>query len=167
VEYAILVGLVVAAVAGMQTYFKRGIQAGVKLAADRMGALPETNRPPSISPEEHSQLEGIRYDSGVRTTSVLNPGGVLERKSVQGSTVHQASEAGEGAGGARARTIVAEDVSTTGLVTQPYLEEVDVDKQGSPRNPRCLETVRQLQVERGSSVALSSCSAVVAEIRRR
>ena len=38
VEYAILIGVITAAIVGMQTYAKRGIQATVKLAADQIGS---------------------------------------------------------------------------------------------------------------------------------
>ena len=37
VEYAILIGVVTVAIVGMQTYAKRGLQAGIKLAADQLG----------------------------------------------------------------------------------------------------------------------------------
>ena len=37
-EYAILIGIAAAALIGMQAYFKRGIQSGIKVAADQMGA---------------------------------------------------------------------------------------------------------------------------------
>ena len=37
VEYAILVGIVTAALMTMQTYMKRGVQAGIKVAADQFG----------------------------------------------------------------------------------------------------------------------------------
>ena len=37
-EYVILLGVVAAAVVGMQFYAKRGIQAGIKVAADRIGS---------------------------------------------------------------------------------------------------------------------------------
>ena len=37
VEYAVLIGIVAAALVTMQTYIKRGIQAGIKVAADQIG----------------------------------------------------------------------------------------------------------------------------------
>ncbi|MBI3319016.1 MAG: hypothetical protein HYZ89_00285 [Candidatus Omnitrophica bacterium] len=37
VEYAILIGVVTAAIVGMQAYAKRGLQAGIKLMADQLG----------------------------------------------------------------------------------------------------------------------------------
>lgn|SRR3989338_363044 len=37
VEYGILIGLVSAALISMNTYMKRGLQAGIKIAADSLG----------------------------------------------------------------------------------------------------------------------------------
>ena len=37
IEYAVLFGLVTAVLMGMQGYLKRGVQAGVKVAADQIG----------------------------------------------------------------------------------------------------------------------------------
>jgi Flp pilus assembly pilin Flp len=36
-EYGILIGIVTAALVTMQTYIKRGVQAGIKVAADQLG----------------------------------------------------------------------------------------------------------------------------------
>ena len=36
-EYAVLVGIVAAALVTMQTYITRGVQAGIKVAADQLG----------------------------------------------------------------------------------------------------------------------------------
>ncbi|MBU3934113.1 hypothetical protein KKD20_06895 [Patescibacteria group bacterium] len=38
IEYALILGIVVIALSAMQVYVKRGIQAGIKIAADEMGA---------------------------------------------------------------------------------------------------------------------------------
>ncbi len=40
VEYAVVLTVVVAALVGMQLYAKRGIQAGIKTATDRMSPFP-------------------------------------------------------------------------------------------------------------------------------
>lgn len=37
VEYTVIIGLVVAALTTMQVYVRRGIQAGIKIAADELG----------------------------------------------------------------------------------------------------------------------------------
>jgi Flp pilus assembly pilin Flp len=38
IEYAIILGLIVAALSAMRVYIKRGIQAGIKVAADQLGS---------------------------------------------------------------------------------------------------------------------------------
>jgi len=71
VEYAILIGIVTAAIVGMQVYAKRGIQAGIKLAADQVG----------------NQLDGIRYESRERREKVTaSRGDVLVMESASRST---------------------------------------------------------------------------------
>lgn len=41
-EYAIVIGIVVAAAIAMQTYVKRGLQAGIKFAVDKAGSTATT-----------------------------------------------------------------------------------------------------------------------------
>ncbi len=40
-EYAIILAIVVTALTGMQVYFKRGIQAGIKICGDELGGQRE------------------------------------------------------------------------------------------------------------------------------
>ncbi len=69
-EYALIIGVVLAAVTGMQTYIKRGIQSSLKVAADQIG----------------DQQRGLQYEAGDRVGSVpgttpTTPGTVLEQQS--------------------------------------------------------------------------------------
>lgn len=57
-EYAIIMGLVVAALTTMQVYIKRGIQAGIKVAADEIGRQQDA--------EEIDPLKGTKMDSIIR-----------------------------------------------------------------------------------------------------
>ena len=56
VEYAVCLGVVLAALAAMQVFSKRWIQAGLKVAADEMSPFP--------GDAEKAQVEGIRQESG-------------------------------------------------------------------------------------------------------
>lgn len=67
VEYALLLTVVVAALVGMQLYAKRGIQAGVKTATDRMSPFP--NDPQG----ELAQLAGMNQEAGQREDEALSP----------------------------------------------------------------------------------------------
>lgn len=74
-EYALLLAVVAAAVAGMQIFAKRGIQAAVKMTAD--GMSPELNDPGG----EEAQFLGIRYESRDRQNEVFSSGMVLDKQS--------------------------------------------------------------------------------------
>jgi Flp pilus assembly pilin Flp len=108
VEYAILIGIVTAAILGMQIYAKRGVQAGVKMMADRMS--PAVNDPQG----ERAQLEGMRYESGDRRTSVVSEGAVLIREAQTRTRVRQDTQVATTAGGGVTRTIRADETTTTG-----------------------------------------------------
>ncbi len=87
IEYAILIGIVTAAVVGMQVYARRGIQAGVKRAADQFSPFqPDPDG-------ERAQEAGMRYEVGDREGSgKLKPGTVLEQRSGSRSTVSDATQ---------------------------------------------------------------------------
>lgn len=57
-EYAIIIGLVVAGLTTMQLYIKRGIQAGIKVAADELG--------------RQEDAEEIDPEWGTRSSSEIN-----------------------------------------------------------------------------------------------
>ena len=77
-EYAFLIAIVSAAVLTMRVYLTRGIQAGVKVAADQIG----------------DQVNGIRYESGDRQNKAFASGLVLRRDSgvTTGSNRHVRTE---------------------------------------------------------------------------
>ena len=72
-EYAVMVGLVIAAVTGMSVYAKRGLQSAVKSAADDMSPIRAQARANNIlnadPTGEETQLMGIQYESGDRRDS--------------------------------------------------------------------------------------------------
>lgn len=55
-EYSIVLGVVVAILVGMQVYLKRGIQAGIKIAADQVGV--QNKALPELDPREDAVQEG-------------------------------------------------------------------------------------------------------------
>jgi len=58
IEYTLILGIVVLALSAMQTYVRRGIQAGIKIAADELG------------PQEG--VEETDPDKGLKTASSIN-----------------------------------------------------------------------------------------------
>lgn len=158
-EYAILVGLVVAAVAGMQTYFKRGLQAGVKLAADRMAfdATPAEGSP--LRAGEAAQIRGMTLQDDRRqqgTTNKLALSGLtLEQMAVDGARSEQrvdlAQEAGE-------VTRQIRDLSQPkGFLTAGEINALREDPTRSM--PLCLAGITQLEVEQNESLLFTSCTA--------
>ena len=112
VEYAIVLGLIVAAVLGMQVYAKRGIQAGLKGAADQLSPFGVANDRTG----EKAQLEGMRYESGERRNrDVIAAGTVLERRAAVKASVERTVVERE-AGGSRTRTIQQDTSSTSGAL---------------------------------------------------
>ena len=91
IEYVILIGVVAAAVLGMQAYAKRGIQAGIKVAADRIGSQQEGLEDINLSlPWKVTGETVIRKQGDVfRTTSLFSQGSVM--------TQTQATEQSRGA----------------------------------------------------------------------
>lgn len=109
VEYAIVVGLIVAAILGMQVYAKRGIQAGIKGAADQLS--PFADDPTG----EQAQAEGMRYESGERRNRAVDaPGGTEEKYSTVTTRVDRTITEQDAVGGSRSRQIVTDSTSTSG-----------------------------------------------------
>lgn len=78
-EYVILLGVVAAAVLGMQSYAKRGIQAGIKAAADRIGSQQQGLEDINLSlPWKFTEVSVIRTQSdATRMTRQMTPGVVM------------------------------------------------------------------------------------------
>ena len=113
-EYALLLGIVSAALVGMQLYAKRGVQAGVKMMTD--AALSPH---PNDLNGELAQRDGIAYESGERRNRATTlVGTVLKR----GSRVHtgatQRTTTQEALGGGVTRIMVTDTTTTTGALDQ-------------------------------------------------
>lgn len=92
-EYAVLLGVVAAAMAGMYLYAKRGIQGTLKTAADQLSPFAgDTNG-------EKAQAEGMRFESGERTNQVVAAGTVLVKSSSIRTAVNQPVNTQRQAGG--------------------------------------------------------------------
>ena len=110
VEYAILIGIVTVAILGMQLYAKRGIQAGIKMAADQMS--PHANDPDGSK----AQAEGMRYESGERRNQVFAAGSVLDRKVATRTMTNQAVTNDTILGGGVERTLVTQKTEVSGAL---------------------------------------------------
>ena len=114
VEYVLVVMVVSAAVMAMQTYARRGIQASVKVAADRLSPFPDDVR------GEQAQLEGMRSDSGDTTDqTITTPGHVLARRSASRSDTEEEHVFKETPGVVIERTITRSVTTTTGTLVVP------------------------------------------------
>lgn len=92
VEYAIVIGVVTAAVLGMQLYAKRGLQAGIKIAADQIGSQREGLL--ELDPQLSWKVRGhavIRAESVSAVRTEVQRGG---RVSERGGLCHAADENG-------------------------------------------------------------------------
>jgi len=69
-EYAVLLGLVIAAVMAMQIYVKRGLQGKVKLETDKLGTQYEPDYLSSTftSNRDTTEAENIQAGGGVQRT---------------------------------------------------------------------------------------------------
>jgi Flp pilus assembly pilin Flp len=99
-EYAILVGIVMAAILGMQIYAKRGIQAGIKTAADQLG----------------DQLKGMQYESGDRQRSVIAAGDALTRESAVTTASDRRIRTRATAGGGRQMDVIRDTSANAGAL---------------------------------------------------
>lgn len=73
IEYGLLLGITTAAILGMQTYIKRGIQAQIKISADELGKQEES--------EDFDLKKGLLLVSGQRRKTVpLQAGLPTQRK---------------------------------------------------------------------------------------
>lgn len=134
-EYALLLAVVAAAVAGMQLYVKRSIQAGVKMTADHMS-------PFDADPDgEEAQFAGIRYESRDRQTDIFSTGSTVDRKSKSQTVADQRINTQAHEDGS-VTTIVEDDRTTTtgalqsvGPNVTDYSEVVMTPKVDLPKPP--------------------------------
>lgn len=114
-EYAVALGIIVAAVVGMSTYARRGIQSGIKAAADEMS--PYLARGEADPGGELTQLDGMRYESGDRGLKTVAPGWTVVRESAAGTTTAQTQTRCERDCGAFEQRTMARSTETTGALT--------------------------------------------------
>lgn len=107
-EYALLLGVITAAMVGMLLYTKRGIQAGVKSAADRLAS----------GAAEQSQQAGMQYESGDRTNKAVAEGSVLERRSATQTSATRNLQYDIGAGGSFTKTILQDQTNSRGALDE-------------------------------------------------
>lgn len=72
-EYALLLGLVVAVMLGMQVYAKRGLQASVKMAADGLSPYGAVDWQGASDRQagELAQMAGMQFEAGERRNRAL------------------------------------------------------------------------------------------------
>jgi len=111
VEYAILLGIVTAALLGMQLFAKRGLQAGIKNMADRLSPQP------GDTTGELAQRDGIRYESRDRQNKVVASGSVVSRQSRTHAVANQTATTASAVDGSAAAAITTDSTVTTGVLT--------------------------------------------------
>ena len=100
-EYAILFGVIAAAVLIMQTYARRGIQAGIKVASDQVG----------------EQLNGIRQESGDQPVRSSLEGKTLVMESSVTTDLHKNISGQTLLGGNRETTIQQDQTLVSGALS--------------------------------------------------
>jgi Flp pilus assembly pilin Flp len=84
-EYAILIGLVVAALVAMQTYVKRGLQGRMKDATDQFGVQnPTLNTTPQYEP--YYMQQSTTQNTNASDTENIALGGAVTRTNSDTST---------------------------------------------------------------------------------
>lgn len=110
-EYAIVIGLVIAALLGMQVYAKRSIQASIKTAADGLSPFA------GDTDGKKAQIAGASYEAGERRNRAITEAGtVLERRAAVTTDVQRKLAISEKAGGVRSTTIQSDTTSNTGAL---------------------------------------------------
>ena len=91
VEYAVLIGIVTAALVTMQTYIKRGVQAGIKAAADQIEIVAQRR---SLTGRDRSRNLIIAEESRLTTDTPPSTGSVELRP--DGVTVYRTAQMASG-----------------------------------------------------------------------
>ena len=116
-EYLLVFGVVAAAITGMMVYAKRGLQAGLKAAADDMRPMPDT--------PEQAQIDGMRQETG----DTREPGETvvvgLSIAKDSSSTTNQQSDTNMGAvAGGGHFTTTADNSTTQGTSSSKVVAEI-------------------------------------------
>lgn len=117
-EYLLIFAVVAAAMTGMMVYAKRGIQAGLKVAADDFSPFP--------SDPEKAQIEGMRQETGDSRApgETVVTGLTIARDSSE--TTNQQGDINRGAvvGGGAFTTYNADGSVTQGSSTSKVVAEI-------------------------------------------
>ena len=117
-EYLLLFGVVAAAITGMMVYAKRGIQAGLKVAADDLTPFP--------GDPEKAQIEGMRQETGdTRTPAQTLVAGLTVASDSSATTTQQSSiDRGAVGGGGSFVTYNPDRSVTNGNSTSKVVAEI-------------------------------------------
>ena len=91
-EYAIVIGIVIAAAIAMQTYVKRGLQGGIKFAVDKAGSSA-ANAKNQYEPYYSSSSYETTADTESSSEESVDTGGTLTRKSDSGQKSRTGTQA--------------------------------------------------------------------------
>jgi len=114
-EYPVLLAVVALVILGLQFYAKRGLQAGIKQAADRLS--PYTEESGGDPDGEKAQRDGMRYESGERRHTFTRLGDVLQQQTASRTVVAPGDHVvitTEQPGGERLTVILQDTTTTTG-----------------------------------------------------
>lgn len=89
VEYAVLIGIAATALVVMQTYIKRGVQAGIKVAADQIG-----DQRRGIVEPERNRIWIVKEESQVTTNTP--PSTWSRERRLDGVTVYRSAQVASG-----------------------------------------------------------------------
>ena len=119
-EYLLIFAVVAAAILGMQVYARRGIQAAVKTAADRMSPVA------GDTSGQAAQLLGIRQESGDSRDALGRPiiGATVASDSSMTTKQQSNTDLGATAGGGYVTTYNADGSTTQGSSTSKAVVEI-------------------------------------------
>lgn len=121
-EHAILLGIVTAAMLGMQLYAKRGLQAGMKASIDWLSPFRIDGKAAGDPDGERAQLAGMAYESGERRNrAVAEPGSPVAREvgvTAESSVTQKIHAQEAGSGQIVTTTETTETSSSSGTTSQ-------------------------------------------------
>jgi len=91
-EYVLVIGLVSAALVGMQVYMKRGIQAVVKDSADELGGQEDSERDLQEGTKQSSQTNTVTGPATRRIREALGGGNRVDFETTANTTGTQTYE---------------------------------------------------------------------------
>ena len=113
IEYALLIGVLIGAILGMQVFAKRSVQAMVKMSADTISPYTKNGRPDGA----RAQMAGMRFEIGEsRSKGPTEQGRVLVRASATRTRADQQLVYNETTDGGRRKDILQDLTRNTGAV---------------------------------------------------